>query len=195
MPFANIYKHLLNIHQVSLTLINPIHPPYLKWYNANAKCEYYRGVVGHFIENYPVFKNKIIALIKYGWISFNRPNGSSNINSNLLPTHTSTSSSIINVIKSEKSMKPLELDGIKMPIRVPFDKLIKTQDLKFVFSSHNGLLDNSRVCEYHPNTTSHTIKECKEFKKEVKRLITFGMLREKNVMPSKKLSFSQSHHR
>lgn len=163
MLFAKIYKHLLNIHQVALMLINPVQPPYTKCYDAKAKYDYHVVVVGHSIENYLAFKNKFSPLIKHGWISFDRPNGSLNINSNPLPTHTGVFSSTVNIIRNEESIKLLELYEIKVLMRELFDALIKARYFKLILSSHCGLLRDGRVCEYHPNATRHTIKECEEF--------------------------------
>jgi hypothetical protein len=51
-------------------LLKPIQPPSPKWYDKNAKCKYYAGVVGHSINCCQVFRRKIDQLIQHGWLSF-----------------------------------------------------------------------------------------------------------------------------
>ena len=41
----------------------PEKPSYLKWYDPNARCEYYDGVKGHSTENCTTLKDKVQALI------------------------------------------------------------------------------------------------------------------------------------
>lgn len=149
MLLIDIYKHLLNTHQVTLVPVNPVNPvqpPYSKWYNANDKCEYHASVMGHSKENYSAFKNKVSALIKHGWISFDGPNGFSNINP--LPTYTKAFSSTVNVIRNEESIKLLKLDAIKVQMQELFDKLTKARYIKLVLSSHDGFLGDGKVYEY-----------------------------------------------
>jgi len=55
---------------VSISPMKPLQPPYPKFYNANAKCDYHGGVVGHSIENYKAFKYKVQSLIDNGWLTF-----------------------------------------------------------------------------------------------------------------------------
>jgi hypothetical protein len=44
-------------------------------------------VVGHYIDNYNVFKYKIIHLIRRDWITFDRSCNTPNMNTNPLPNH------------------------------------------------------------------------------------------------------------
>ncbi|KAA3481370.1 hypothetical protein EPI10_021741 [Gossypium australe] len=62
-------------------------PPFPKWYDANAQCEYHVGITKHLIENRTAFKKLIERFIKMGIVRFDdssRPN----VAGNLLPSHS-----------------------------------------------------------------------------------------------------------
>ena len=64
----------------------PLQPPFPKWYNSNAHCDYHLGVAGHTIENCITLKYKVRDLIKKDELSFeiiDEPN----VNANPLPNH------------------------------------------------------------------------------------------------------------
>ncbi|XP_052874521.1 uncharacterized protein LOC108455159 [Gossypium arboreum] len=51
VTYKELYKSLFNAHVVALSYLKPLQPPYPKWYNANAQCEYHVGTVGHSIKS------------------------------------------------------------------------------------------------------------------------------------------------
>jgi len=77
--------------------LTPLQPPYPNWYKPDLTCEYHAGIVGHNIESCNAFKNKLLQLIKAGWITFD---DAPNVNSNPLPNHA-TSSGGVNAIGVE----------------------------------------------------------------------------------------------
>ncbi|KAA3478122.1 Gag-pro-like protein [Gossypium australe] len=79
-----LYKTLFDAHVVSPFYLKPLQPPYPKWYDTNARCEYHADVVGHSIENCTSFKRLVERLIKAGVVDFNDPPGGGNP----LPSHT-----------------------------------------------------------------------------------------------------------
>ncbi|XP_040945799.1 uncharacterized protein [Gossypium hirsutum] len=50
-------------------------PPYPKWYDANAQCDYHAGVVGHSIEHCTTFKRLVEKLIKIGVVKVDDSSG------------------------------------------------------------------------------------------------------------------------
>jgi len=64
-------------------------PPYPKFYDANAKCDYHGGVVGHSIENCRPFKYKVQQLINVERLTFQEDKPS--VEKNHLSGHTSPS--------------------------------------------------------------------------------------------------------
>ncbi|KAH1073101.1 hypothetical protein J1N35_025429, partial [Gossypium stocksii] len=59
-------------------------PPFPKWYDANAQCEYHARIRGHSIEDCIAFKKIIERLIKMGIVKFVDPSGAENS----LPNHS-----------------------------------------------------------------------------------------------------------
>ncbi|KAE8673052.1 Detected protein of unknown function [Hibiscus syriacus] len=71
MTYKELYHQLLDIHVVSPYPVEPMKPPYPKWYDENAHCEYHGGVLGHTIENRYTFKRVIQKMRNQNWINFN----------------------------------------------------------------------------------------------------------------------------
>ena len=72
-------------------------PPYPRYYDANAKCEYHSGEVGHFTENCRALKFKVQSLIDSGWLTFQEQKPS--VNKNPLSGH---SNATVNAVMGEE---------------------------------------------------------------------------------------------
>ena len=85
--------------------LTPLQPPYPNWYKPDLTCEYHAGIAGHNIESCNAFKNKLLQLIKAGWITFD---DAPNVNSKPLPNHAASSGGV-NVVgvegKKERVLK------------------------------------------------------------------------------------------
>lgn len=79
-----MYSKLLSIGQIAPVPLTLLQPPYPNWYKPDLKCEYHAGAAGHNIESCNAFKNKLLQLMKAGWISFD---DAPNVKSNSLPNH------------------------------------------------------------------------------------------------------------
>ncbi|TYK16525.1 uncharacterized protein E5676_scaffold21G003390 [Cucumis melo var. makuwa] len=82
-----LLPQLLKSHQMAIVPVQPLQPPYLKWYDPNVKCQYHAGAVGHSMENCFPLKAKVQSLVKAGWLKFKKIGEDSNINQNPLPNH------------------------------------------------------------------------------------------------------------
>ncbi|KAA3466164.1 hypothetical protein EPI10_001278 [Gossypium australe] len=84
ITYRDLCQSLFDAHVVSPFYLKPLQPPYPKWYDANAQCDYHVGILGHSIENCTAFKKVVERLIKMGIVKFDdAPNAE-----NLLPNHT-----------------------------------------------------------------------------------------------------------
>ena len=63
MTYRELFPILIQNYGISVLTAKPRRPPYPKEYDANARCEYHGGVIGHSIENCTAFKDKVQALI------------------------------------------------------------------------------------------------------------------------------------
>ena len=50
--------------------IEPLKPPYPRWYNKNTYCEFHLGAQGHLTEDYEALKYQVQALIEGGYLNF-----------------------------------------------------------------------------------------------------------------------------
>jgi len=66
MSYIELLPTLLQRAMVAISPLKPLQPPYPKFYDANAKCDYHGGAVGHSIENCKAFKYKVQSLIDNG---------------------------------------------------------------------------------------------------------------------------------
>ncbi|TYK12200.1 uncharacterized protein E5676_scaffold106G001510 [Cucumis melo var. makuwa] len=87
MSSTELLPQLLKSHQVAIVPQKPLQPPYPKWYDPNAKCEYHVGAVGHSTENCFPLKTKVQSLVKVGWLKFKKTGEGPNVNQNPLPNH------------------------------------------------------------------------------------------------------------
>ncbi|XP_016730993.1 uncharacterized protein [Gossypium hirsutum] len=81
--YRELYQNLYDAHAIAPFHLKPLQPPYPKWYDTNARCEYHDGISGHLIENCTGFKKVVERLIKNGVLKFE---STSNIE-NPLPNH------------------------------------------------------------------------------------------------------------
>ncbi|KAJ9175648.1 hypothetical protein P3X46_014185 [Hevea brasiliensis] len=51
LPLSEIYRYLVGINQIVPVPLDPIQPPYPRWYDATARCEYHGGAQGHSTDN------------------------------------------------------------------------------------------------------------------------------------------------
>lgn len=65
-------------------LLRLITPPYPRWYDLNACYKYHTGAISHFTENCIPLKEKIVMLIKHGWLKLGKIDQLTNVNANPL---------------------------------------------------------------------------------------------------------------
>ncbi|XP_012461571.2 uncharacterized protein LOC105781592 [Gossypium raimondii] len=86
MTYRELYQNLYDAHMVSPFYLKPIQPPYPKWYDTNAQCDYHAGITGHSIKNCTTFKKLVERFIKIGIVKFGDPSGT-NVAGDPLPNH------------------------------------------------------------------------------------------------------------
>ena len=70
MTYTKLYPKLVQFGSLVLMDIPPMQPPYPKWYNENARCDYHSGNRGHSTEDCTTLKRKVHDLIKAGALAF-----------------------------------------------------------------------------------------------------------------------------
>ncbi|XP_016673273.1 uncharacterized protein [Gossypium hirsutum] len=165
ITYRELYQNLFNAHVVSLFYLRPMQPPFLKWYDTNAQCEYHAGITGHSIENCTAFKKVVERLIKMDIVKLDDPSGP-NVAGNLLPDHTDKG---VNAI-AEGGSKRIKADvmEVRTPLKCVWEQMVCrgliTQDLD---ERPKGA---GIYCEFHAKK-GHNIQECVEFKTMVQNLM------------------------
>ena len=63
----------------------PLKPPYPRWYDENAHCEFHLGAQGHSTEDCEALKYQVQALMEDGYLNFAKSQRKRSINGNQFP--------------------------------------------------------------------------------------------------------------
>ncbi|XP_016702210.2 uncharacterized protein [Gossypium hirsutum] len=126
----------------------PIPPPYPKWYDANARCEYHARIPGHSIENCIGFKRAVERLIKMGVVKFDNTLGPENPLSN-------HGDQRVNAIgeASERRVKE-DIAEVRTPMKVIWEEMMK----RGMLASKNEKGEIRNYGEFNET------QDCEEFK-------------------------------
>ena len=122
MTYTKLYPKLIQCSSLVPMDIPPLQPPYLRWYNENARYDYHSGNRGHSTKDCTSLKRKIHNLIKEGSLTF-EDKDIHNVNGNPLPDHARPK---INVMDNGLEMQ-IEKDvrAICMPMGIMHEALLK----------------------------------------------------------------------
>jgi hypothetical protein len=85
MSYSQLLPYLIHSGKVTPKQLRPLLPPFPAWYDANAKCDYHAGIVGHDTNNCKAFKHKVQDLIDEKELTFKE--SGPNVTSDPLPKH------------------------------------------------------------------------------------------------------------
>jgi len=155
---------LLKNTLVALCPAKTLQSPYPRYYDANAKCEYHSGEVGHSTENCCALKFKVQSLIDSEWLTFQEQKPS--VDKNPLTGHANTT---VNVVMEEESLSLVRsVTEIKKPLNEAFGAICQAGLFKYRYRPEDK-------CEFHAST-EHFVDECAEFKDFVQDLIDRNIL-------------------
>ncbi|XP_052490776.1 uncharacterized protein LOC128043022 [Gossypium raimondii] len=167
MSYRELYQNLFDAHIVSPYYLKPLQPPYPKWYDANAQCNYHAGVVGHSIEHCTALKKLVERLIGMGVVKLDDlPNIE-----NPLPNHNDNGMNMIGGNMGRKIKK--DTAEVKIPLRWVWNKMVER--VLFVLDSERSFGGVKNYCEFY-HEEGHEIQECIEF-----RALVQGMMDDKEV--------------
>ncbi|XP_040934550.1 uncharacterized protein [Gossypium hirsutum] len=112
VTYRELYQSLYDAHAIAPFHLKLLQPPYPKWYDVNAKCEYHVGIPGHSIENCTGFKKAVEKLIKMGVVKFD----STPSTENPLPDHGNQEVNAIDEIREGKIKE--DIAEVKTPMKV-----------------------------------------------------------------------------
>nr|XP_012466212.1 unnamed protein product [Gossypium raimondii] len=165
VTYRELYQNLFDAHVVSPYYLKPMQPPYPKWYDANAQCEYHAGTKGHSIENCTAFKKLVERLINLGIVKIG-DSSEPNVAENPLPNHDNKG--VNTIIEYEGRRVKANIAEIKTPLEWVWKQMMKRGLIK------QGSIERPegarKFCEFHAEE-SHDIQECTEFRTMVQNLM------------------------
>ncbi|XP_012488105.1 uncharacterized protein LOC105801338 [Gossypium raimondii] len=150
MLYRELYQNLFDAHVVSPFYLKPLQPPYPKWYDANAQCNYHARITGHSIENCTAFKKLVKRLIGMGVVKFD----DSTKVKNPLPNHTDGGVNI-----GEDRLIKADILDLKTPLRWVWKEMVK----RGLIVSEGSCEKRRNYCEFH-HEVGHEIQECTRFR-------------------------------
>ncbi|XP_017628689.2 uncharacterized protein LOC108471603 [Gossypium arboreum] len=162
VTYRELYKSLFDAHVVAPFHLEPLQPPYPKWYDTNAQCEYHAGIMGHSIENCTSFKRCVERFIKAGVLKFDDTPGTGNP----LPSHTDKG---VNAIIENVGRKvKLNIAEVTTPLKLVWNEMQKRGLVPQGLG--DKIQDTRNYCEFH-HEKDHEIQNCIEFRALVQGLM------------------------
>ncbi|XP_052479497.1 uncharacterized protein LOC128034716 [Gossypium raimondii] len=163
MSYRELYRNLFDAHVVAPFYLKPLQPPYPKWYDANAQCDYHVGITGYSIENCTTFKKLVERLIGMRVVKFDDATKAEN----LLPDHTDGG---VNMVGEDRRIK-VDIADVRTPLRRVWREMVK----RGLIVSEGSCERKRNYCEFH-HEVGHEIQECTEF-----RALIQGMMDNREV--------------
>ncbi|XP_052874431.1 uncharacterized protein LOC128279513 [Gossypium arboreum] len=158
VTYKELYQNLFNAHVVSPFYLEPLQPPYPKWYDTNAQCEYHARITRHSIENCTAFKKVVERLIKVGIVRFD-DSVMPNVAGNPLLNHTDQG---VNGISEGKNKKiKCEVAKVRTLLRQVWREMVKRGLIALDLGRESK--EERNYYEFH-NEVGHEIQECVEFR-------------------------------
>ena len=102
-------------------------PPYPRWYNENARCDYHSVNRGHFTKDCTALKRRVHDLIKAGALAFDDEDVP-DVNRNPLPDHQRPK---INAVESDPELLvEKDVKAVCMSMETVYEALLKTRMLE-----------------------------------------------------------------
>ncbi|MFQ6664156.1 hypothetical protein Gotur_031358 [Gossypium turneri] len=121
--------------------LKPLQPPYPKWYDANAQCDYHAEIEGHSIEHYTAFKKLVERLISMGVVKVD----DSPSTENPLPNHNVNGVTMIGRSVGRKIKE--DIAEVKIPLRWVWRNMVKRGLI--VLNSERSFERVENYCEFH----------------------------------------------
>ena len=149
VSYTELLPRLIQSQLVARVPLTPMEPPYPRWYDANASCDYHYEIKGHSTKNWLALKNQVQAFKNVGYVNFDYDKiGGPNVISNLLPNHSGPK--INGVLESFTEGRKTCIMDVMTPMRVIHEELVQAkvlQSRKRKAVKEESL--NRGYCQYH----------------------------------------------
>ena len=106
-----------------------IEPPYQRWYDPNARCNYHARAIGHSIKNCLAFKSMVQFLLNVKWLSFEGMIKTPNVKHNPLLNHNNPR--VNGIVEWSKEAIKRKVSVVKISMKSIFKTIL---DMKFLLS-------------------------------------------------------------
>ncbi|XP_052490792.1 uncharacterized protein LOC128043035 [Gossypium raimondii] len=161
MSYKEMYQNLFNAHVVSPHYLTPLKPPYPKWYDASAQCDYHAGITGHSIEYCTAFKKLVERLISMGVVKLD----DSPSTENPLPNHTDKGVNMMSESRGEEVKN--DIAEVKTPLKWVWREMAKRG---LIILDTEERYEAENYCEFN-REVGHEIQECEGFKALVQNMM------------------------
>ncbi|XP_017984344.1 PREDICTED: uncharacterized protein LOC18586957 [Theobroma cacao] len=174
VPYTTLLPQLIENRLLARTPLEPLRPPFPKWYDPNAHCDYHFGIQGHSIENCTALKHKVQALIKAGLLNFPKKDSSS-VDGNPLPNHGRPTVNAIHEGMIRRVKK--SIDEIQTPMDKVFEALSKINAItpEPINTKELGH-DLAYSCKFHIGAIGHSIQNCDSFRGKLQELMDSSVI-------------------
>ena len=171
MTYTELYPKLVQLGSLVPMDIPPMQPPYPRWYNENARCDYHSGNREHSTEDCTALKRRVHDLIKAGALAFN-DDDVPDVNRNPLPDHQRPK---INAIGSDPELQ-IKKDAkvVRMPMKTMYEALSKAKMLDEEQEENED--GEGQYYQYHRRPVGHSIQDCQDFLDRVQGLMDKGRI-------------------
>ncbi|XP_040951512.1 uncharacterized protein [Gossypium hirsutum] len=164
MSYKELYQNLFNAHVVAPFYLTPLQPPYPKWYDANAQCDYHARVTGHSIKHCTAFKKLVEKLIQMGVVKIDDSSGTKNP----LPKHTDAG---VNMVGEGTGKKVKEnIAEVRIPLRRVWKEMVRRG---LIVSDVVESDETQNYCEFH-HEVGHEIQGCEKFRALIQSMMDIG---------------------
>ncbi|XP_017979699.1 PREDICTED: uncharacterized protein LOC108662712 [Theobroma cacao] len=174
VSYTTLLPQLIENRLLARTPLQPLRPPFPKWYDPNAHCDYHFGIQGHSTENCTALKHKVQALIKAGLLNFAKKDSSS-VDGNPLPNHGRSTENAIH-------------EGMIRRVKKGIDEIQKSMDKVFEALSKMNVItpepidtkelghDLAYSCKFHMGAIGHSIQNCDSFLGKLQELMDSSVI-------------------
>ena len=158
MTYTKLYPKLVQLESLVPMDIPPMQPPYPRWYNENAHCDYHFSNRGHSTEDCTTLKRKVHDLIKARALAFD-DKYVLDVNRNPPLDHQRPK---INAIGSNPELQiEKDVKAVCMPMETVYKALLKAGMLEEEQEKKEKNDDKKgQYCQYHKRLVGHSIQDC-----------------------------------
>ena len=184
--YSELFPKLLKSYLITPIHLPPLEPPFPRWYDSNAHCDFHCGNPKHSIENCTLFKNRVQDFIQAGLLKSKTSNEQRNDGSqfssfskgrtSVMKQATRTMDEMPTIARGRTQWDPIPITYTKLlPKLIDGGHIMPIHQIPFRPPFPKWYNINVR-CDYHAGISGHLTEDCNAFKYKVRDLTKEGKL-------------------